>query len=167
MKIRRVDRIPRLFPSHPGLMAQGQFKLHPRSPWAKVVVFSTPRHLQKFWVSAPHHLLPLGDSCVGAVSDLTCQVHNATTGEDRWEIDERHFCLIGLTKAHLGMEVITHECVHVGHAFDRRVGLEPPGKRRTPWDAQVVRFPEEGFAYPAGIAGRKLVNFLSERGFYP
>lgn len=57
-------------------------------------------------------------------------------------VDPRYFCVIGLVRGHLSMEIISHEAVHAGCAYAKRGA-------RAPWH-DALGFDEEHIAYPAG-----------------
>jgi len=130
--------------------------------FAKLLIFKNQRELQRWW----HRGLKkpgLGRYTVGAVNGLFrwSERHRANNG---WSprmtyTDPRYFCVIGLAKTHLTMEVICHEAVHAGFCYAKRV-------KRTPWmDAKA--FDEEEVAYPAGVIARKINAILYAAKLYP
>lgn len=123
---------------------------------AKVLIFKTPAALSRFWKTILGH--DLGKDCKGAVNALGCQIENVRTGKVRMEGDPRYFCVIGLCVGWLGMEVVSHEAVHAGFCYEKRVRRNLFG--------QAADFDEERIAYPAGAIAAGIGRFLHDHGFY-
>lgn len=119
---------------------------------AKLLVFRTPRDLNRFWKT--HIGQSLGRYCLGAVNTLTTEVVSFPSGRKRIEADARFFCVIGLVKPHLTMRIISHEAVHAAFAFAKR-------RARSEWDDRALEFDEEAVAYPAGEIARGIVVALT------
>lgn len=165
VKIEHARPLPTSFSLHPGvkgLVAEADIPATPRGRLAaKVLVFSTPLYLRKFWEKAIGKHDPLGEGCVGAVNALGREVADFSeggNGKSRWECDPRYFCIIGLSLNHLSMEVITHEAVHAGFAYARRRG-------RDPWNDDGG-LGEEDVAYPAGRIAAAINRWLYDRDLY-
>jgi hypothetical protein len=73
-------------------------------------------------------------------------------------LDGRYFCVMGFSRTRLNMEVISHESVHAGFCYAKRV-------RRTPWEA-ARDFDEEHVAYPAGAIAQAINQWCHKHGFY-
>lgn len=125
-------------------------------------MFRTLRDMHRWW------LKNLGGS--GSVSGCWARVQ----GLYRWketidgngcvvkrrlsQADARYFCVIGFSRTQLNMEVISHESVHAGFCYAKRV-------RRTPWKA-ARDFDEEHVAYPAGEIAAAINSWCHKHGFY-
>lgn len=147
-------RIPRSFRRHPAckkLLHEADISLSRKSRLrAKVLIFESPRALRAFWREAIGS--DLGKHCLGAVNGLLRHVirFDSAGREKKWiEADARYFCVIGLTRGNLDAEIVTHEAVHAGFCYTKRV-------RRNHWSDKAKEFDEEGIAYPAGLAAARL-----------
>ena len=129
--------------------------------YAKLLIFKNPRTLQVFWRDGLKNG-SLGRWTVGAVNALVHWTETVgATGEvirKQRDVDPRYFCVIGLCETKLSMEVISHEAVHAGFCYAKRV-------KRTPWDA-ARKFDEEEVAYPSGAIAKKINAFLYARKLY-
>lgn len=126
---------------------------------AKLLIFRTARDLREFWKKRIKNDLSRGT--VAAVNGLwrTGELHRRDERVERWmEADRRYFCVIGLILSRLGMEIVSHESVHAGFCYAKRV-------RRLPWGT-VHDFDEEHVAYPAGAIAAGIARFLYRKGFY-
>lgn len=128
--------------------------------FAKVLMFRTLRDLRR-WCKKN-----LG----GSGSDYSASVQ----GLFRWKesvggdgrvirrrismLDRRYFCVMAFARTRLSMEVISHESVHAGFCYAKRV-------RRTPWKA-ARDFDEEHVAYPAGSIAAAINAWCHEHDFY-
>lgn len=154
--VRCISRLPSGCPdpNAKGLVASGTIRINRGSLRAMVVVFDTPRNLNRFWKATMGS--SLGDSARGAVNALGCTRENVTTGRVVYEVDRRYFCLVGLVRGYLGTEVITHESVHIAYAFAKR-------RSRNEWDEYAEESHEEILAYPTGRAAAELVRWLRRK----
>ena len=119
---------------------------------AKLLVFPSATKLVKFWDKALGR--KLGRKCAGCVSAMATE-----DPEGVISVDPRYFCVIGLSKNNLSMEVITHESVHAGFAYSKR-------HRKDFWVKQGPDFDEEDVAYPAGRIAKRINAFLYDKGLY-
>lgn len=149
-------------PSGKGLVAEAD--IMPRRYGrlaAKLLIFETPKHLRSFWKQISEY--DLGKDCLGAVNGLSVQVEDFREGDKFPSAvfmrgDPRYFCVIGLVKGHLGAEIVTHEAVHAGFAYEKRL------KRNT--FGEVGSFDEERVAYPAGAIASAINDFCHKKKLY-
>lgn len=142
--------LPRHFARHPGckgLLLEKDLAIGSSRLRAKLLVFRNRTFLREFW-KGPLGKSELGRNCDGAVNSLLVNVERFN-GRGRavarhLEADPRYFCIIGLIRECMGMEVIAHEAVHAGFCYVKRV-------KRSPWDDQAKMQDEEAVAYPAGV----------------
>lgn len=153
------------FHNHPaakgGLVAEADITPHGRGRLAaKLLVFDVPRSLARFWKKGLGH--SLGRGCKGAVNALSRTVTRFDKdGKPEWkryEGDPRYFCIIGLCVGWLSMEIIAHESVHAGFAYEKRVKRNLFGP--------ACDFDEERVAYPAGAIAAAINRFLHAKGLY-
>lgn len=161
MRVRVVSRLPKGIPKSPGIIACTDLRINKGRLRAKLVVFDNAKNLQLFW----NRYLGggLGRYCKGAVSSLQKHItdYKIPGKPKEWlECDRRYFCVIGLCRNYLTMRVISHESVHAGYAFARRV-------KRTTWVDQVKRLDEEAIAYPTGEIAREIAWFCQKNKLYP
>jgi hypothetical protein len=133
----------------------------------KLLVFPTLRSFRHFWVTSEPTRKggPLGKA-FGAVAALQCETRDYRTSD--WpdpvlEVDRRYFAAMGLVRGHLGMEIITHECVHAAYSYAKRTGP------RNPWACAVDErdgLDEELVCYPAGVLARKVVTVLRDADMF-
>lgn len=151
MKIRLAKPIRRDWSGHPAatVLLDRDLSVRGSRLKAKLLVFPHRRAMRRFWTKGLGHGF-LGQTCMGAVTSLTSERMLFPKGkpEQRWiEADPHYFCVIGLVKGFLSMEIICHEAVHAGFAYAKRV-------KRSPWNDKALEFDEEAVCYPAGaIAG--------------
>lgn len=166
MKIEHARPIPRSFVGHPkakALVAHETDILPSRRARlaAKLVLFSTPRDLRKFWTDVLGRP-DLGRGCLGAVNAMGYHAmyveDDDSISKERWVCDPRYFCVIGLCLGHLSMEIISHEAVHAGFCYARRRG-------RNPWNDDRS-LGEEDVAYPAGAIAAAINRYLFAEGLY-
>lgn len=74
------------------------------------------------------------------------------------EVDPRYFALCFLTHGHLTMEILSHEAVHLGFCYAKRV-------EREIFKASGS-FDEERIAYPAGRLAAALNRAIHAAGLY-
>lgn len=120
---------------------------------AKLLVFDSMKHMREFWRRVLFKT-DLGPGCLGAVNSLMMEVvsfKNGTESKPWIETDPRYFCLIGLVRRHLTMEIITHEAAHAGIYYARL-------KRRAPWDECIRRNNDEAVCYPTGKIAAAIVS---------
>jgi hypothetical protein len=139
----------------PGAVHQSNIAINGGRLRAKLLVFSTQEQMRRFWWRNTGRRL--AGNFHGAVNDLARRTEEVLTGRQWLNVDARYFCVVGLLRRHLTMQVISHECVHAAFAFARR-------RARTPWDALAVQNDEEAIAYPVGRIAREIVIHLDRAG---
>ncbi|MCW1885521.1 hypothetical protein OKA04_12345 [Luteolibacter flavescens] len=72
------------------------------------------------------------------------------------EVDRRYFCIVCLVEGNLTAEILSHEAMHVGFAFDYRT--RGKGPYADPHNA------EENVCYPAGIFLDQVLTFIKAEG---
>lgn len=157
--------IPRSFAQHPhakGLIAEADIFPHPHGRLAaKVLIFEHHKRLQTFWKNAMGH--DVGRGCRGVVNGMCTERmsvdDSGKTYNHRLTGDPRYFCIIGLCLGYLGMEVVTHESVHAGFCYEKRVG-------RNYFGTPARDFDEERIAYPTGRIASAIARFLDKRQLY-
>ena len=137
------------------------------SLYMKLMVFPNVRSFRHFWVRAEPTKCggPLGKA-FGAVDALQCETRDYRTSD--WpgpvlKVDRRYFSAMGLVRGHLGLEIITHECVHAAYSYAKRMGP------KNPWACAVDErdgLDEELVCYPAGVLARKVVTVLRDAGMF-
>lgn len=138
----------------PGILLERDIKVRPSSRvYAKLLVFENRADLRRFWTEDLGKE-ELGEGCCGAVHPLW-----RTVDEGRiQEFDPRYFCVIGLIKDYLSMEIICHESVHAGYAYAERCrGVKWPG---------CGELEEEYLAYPTGAISAGINFAVSKAGLY-
>lgn len=162
MKVVVSSRLPlwwKRMPGMHGVLLESNVALTSRSRLlAKLIVFKSKKDLRNFWKKG---LLKhdLGAGCMGAVNSLCCErVSFHPVERRRMEVDARFFCIIGLTQRNLSMEVISHEAMHAGFAYAKRM-------KRNPW-ASTYELDEEGVCYPAGRIASWINRVLHKNGIY-
>lgn len=129
---------------------------------AKLLVFGTTAALRQFWRRGLGRG-ELGRSCCGAVTPLGYEVQDfrkdGTIKSRRMEVDSRYFCVIGLCEKHLSMEIISHEAVHAGYAYAKRVNLKNLWYGAKENDEELV-------CYPAGRIAAEINRKLHKAGLY-
>ncbi len=102
---------------------------------AKVLVFETLKAMRAYWGKV------LNQTATRAVG--VCSTSPYGIRRNELELDPRFFCIIGLVRKRLHMDVIGHESVHAACDFARRRGkLNHAGV--------IHDNPEECICYPAG-----------------
>jgi hypothetical protein len=129
---------------------------------AKVLVFKNNKDLCDFWKGINKNEY-LGKNCLGVVNALGYELtHFPKKGQKQKPahlvVDKNFFCVIGLIVTSLGMEIITHECVHAAYAYAKRV-------KRNLWLGSHD-LDEENICYPAGIIASGVNKLLRENGMY-
>ena len=125
---------------------------------AKLLVFRSSRCLRHFWQKTLGRG-DLGEGCLGAVNSLSTEHIKFDKGgkETRYmEFDPRYFCIIGLCREGLSMEIICHESVHAALCLVRRRRVDPMKDMAG----------EERLAYPCGAIAAEINRFLHRRGLY-
>lgn len=166
--------IPRDFSSHPlmkGLVAEFDCRVNPRGTlYFKTLVFEHSKDLKYFWAKVLSKEIRGPDDVRGArvqgcVQGLHTQVEHFGTGKQYYDVirtsikaDPRYFALMALVKTHLSAEIVTHECVHIGFAYAKRV-------IRSIF-APFGELDEELVAYPAGLAAQRVNDNLYKLGLY-
>lgn len=140
-----------------GIVAQTDITIHEGYPQAKVLVFENRKAMRTFYRKDFRQFLNVEKTRPARLcTRAAAAVSKLWTGNDKKElVDRRYFCLVLLVQGDLGIEVLTHEAVHVGFAWDFRTDGEGPLAE------QNMR--EENVCYPAGIFARKLVVWLREK----
>lgn len=156
-------RLPLSFARHPAavnLVAECDITPCPHGRLAaKVLIFDSRKSLKKFWKDAFGH--NVGRGCMGVVNALATEVMSIGKDgkENRPKIsrgDGRYFCAVGLCQGYLTMEIITHESVHAGFCYERRV-------RRNMFGEAAKDFDEERIAYPVGGIADAISRFLHSK----
>lgn len=173
MKIRHsTTPLPRCWQDHPqakGIVAEGDLYVCRGSRIsAKLLVFDTVKNLNSFWRDCLGKG-SLGNGCPGAVNSLGVETwffpgkgkkYGKKDGfKTTLEVDPRYFCLIGLTKDNLTMEIITHEAGHAAFAYCARM------KGRHKWP-HTEENEEEDFCYPLGRIASAINSFCRKRGLF-
>jgi hypothetical protein len=150
MRVKTKSPLPRIWTTHPaaeGVILETDISPGHGSLKAKLLVFKDRKSLRKFWKGISHG--SLGVTCQGAVNGLYREVIQIQPRGSKkpdtvhLEVDPRYFCVIGLVRGFLSMEIISHEAVHAGFAFAKRIS-------GAPWSARAQDFDEEAVAYPSG-----------------
>jgi hypothetical protein len=166
MRIVYKRPIPRRWMNNPkaaGVLAEADITPTPRGRLAaKLLVFDTTRSMNRFWKLAVSGN-SLGRGCHGVVNGLSFVLQprerkRGKTPPSTLCVDPRYFCVIGLCKRHLTMEVIAHESVHAGFAYEKRVKRNVFGP--------AAEMDEERIAYPAGAIAGAINRFLHDRKLY-
>jgi hypothetical protein len=143
-----------------GLLAEADIYPHPRGRLAaKLLVFDKPTNLRRFWRKVVGS--DVGRECRGCVNALAQTREAVGVKNPKPPVlvgDPRYFCVIGLVRGWLSMEVISHEAVHAGYCYEKRV-------RRNLFGA-IGDFDEERVAYPAGRIAGAMNEFLARKGLY-
>lgn len=163
MKVRHSKNpLPRFFADYSvgtNIIAEGDIKVTDRGRLrAKILVFGNKTQLQQFWKKAIG--TPVGRKCQGCVNALSYEVIDFAGDKESAHIvvDPRYFCIIGLNKNNLNMEVIAHESGHAGYAYAKRHSKDfwlPAGS-----------FDEENFCYPTGRIADSINRFLHDKDLY-
>lgn len=160
MRVRHASALPRCWRRIAPHDILTEYDLHVTSGplRAKLLIFKNRSGLRNFWKKIGKG--DLGSKCTGAVNALAYEVHHfSKSGESAYiKADPRYFCVIGLVKGHLNMEVISHESMHAGFAY---------AKRRTGkfW-VSATEMDEEKVCYPAGRIARQINMVLYKEGLY-
>lgn len=154
---KRLKRIPGIH----GLRAACEIHFEDGKPAAKVAVFKDRASMRHFY----HKILPqyneghtdrLCKRCAGVVSGLYTSHEALDEKTGLWipsvSVDRRYFCLVLLCEGDLTAEIISHEAVHVGFAWDRRTS-------GTSQFTDKHNF-EENICYPAGIFTDQVLSFI-------
>lgn len=144
-----------------GIIAQCDVRPTPYGRvFAKVLMFKSLRCLRDFWRKRLGVSIARSQACVNQLSSWTVFLDGTGTVRARKirSFDRRYFCVMGFALRHLDMEIICHECVHAGFAYEKRV-------KRRPW-AEVGELDEERVAYPAGILARAINWWCYQHEFY-
>ena len=132
---------------------------------AKLLVFKDSKNLLRFWEDALGRPLcedPRRGKTQGVVTKLASEIIRFTPdGEKRFTlVDPSYFCVIGLAKTHLTMEVICHEATHAGFAYAAR------HRRDFFVNQDHMDIPEEDVCYPSGMIAAGINRFLNYKGLY-
>lgn len=126
----------------------------------KLLVFKNNKDLRSFWTKTLGKE-DLGRKCRGVVNGLACEVikFNKEKESIHIEVDPTFFCVMGLLVTHLGMEIITHESIHAGFNYAKRVN------RRNLFH-NSLELDEEEVCYPSGRIASGVNKLLRESGLY-
>lgn len=162
MRLVHTKPIPRCFAEHPkarGIVAEADIGIHRRGRLrAKLLIFKTTATLRRFWSK----VLGKGDldlHCRGAVNGLgydSLSFRKPGKPIETMHADPNYFCLIGLVKGFVTAEIISHESVHAGFSYEKRV-------RRNTW-GKAADFDEERIAYPSGAVAGAITAFARRKG---
>lgn len=161
---KRLNRIPG---GVPGLVTACDIIFAKDAPRAKVAIFRNRAAMRQFYhKTLPRYRNAVGISdridgrCSGLVSklEILSEKYDASgnTVEECIERDRRYFCIVLLAERYLTAEILAHEAVHVGFAWDRRTAGE--SKYSDPDNA------EENVCYPAGIFLNEVLSFIKSEG---
>jgi len=160
---KRLMRIPG---GVPGLAAACNIHVDGRDeyPAAKVAIFRSRAAMRHFnWHILPRYRnwenrrnLGLGKRCAGFVNKLGIQHYNDAGELVSIEVDRNYFCIVCLVEGNLTAEILSHEAVHVGFAWDYRMRGKGPFE-----DAHSA---EENVCYPAGIFLNQVLSFIKREG---
>jgi hypothetical protein len=132
-------------------------------PLAKVCFFRNKKDLRDFYANVFPNYVGEGFSdrlcrrTRAVVSKMSVEKVSLETLEIEWsEVDRRYFCFVGLVLGHLTAEVLCHEAVHVGFAWDYRT----QGKSKFSFEKNE----EENVCYPAGIFVDQVLTFIKAEG---
>lgn len=163
----RKKGLPKKFKGVDGLSAQGDIEILEGHPKAKTLIFKNKTAMRRFY----DKVLPeyrgvqgfqtdkLGPSCLGFVNKITLiRVKIRPDGNDlvRHEVDRKYFCIICLVEGHLTAEILCHEAVHVGFAWDFRT--QGGGVFANPG------MDEENVCHPAGRFLEQVIHFIKNEG---
>jgi len=162
MKNRTAKKsVPRSYRRHHkelGILHEFDVRLDPRSRLkAKVLIFKSKRPMQRFCDKVLDRQIGYGFEA--AVMNHHCHIYNFDNGKERQflEVDPRYVCTAVFHQKALNLEIISHESVHVGHAYAER-------NRRRKWPGQDGNG-EEAIAYPSGIFTQQVIDNLFRIGY--
>lgn len=146
-----------------GIVSAWDIHFHFTDLAAKTIVFDTPENLKLFHGELVRRGISftekLGKGCRGVVMKLVTEVLHLDTLEFKcWEVDPKYFCIVLLIEGHMDIEVISHEAMHVGFAYDLRKSKD--NKYYEP----ACDSSEEKVCYPAGVWVRQLARLMNEEG---
>jgi hypothetical protein len=139
--------------------------LHFSSLACKTIIFRTVAGMLRFHKKLIK-LGILGDECFskqtrGFVSKLVTEVHGYPKKGAEYqyfEVDPRYFALCCLVEGHLDQDIVPHESLHVGFAYDFRKAA------RNRYFDPNEDISEERVCYPAGVFNRILMRVISREG---
>ena len=154
-------------PGVKGLVAEGDVRVLKSRVKAKVLIFDSSKNLRHFWKKVLGRS-ELGKGCLGAVNSMRVEVVDAKTLEyKRTEVDKTYFCIIGLIKDHLTMNIITHEAVHAAFSYDNRFGKKNRFREDFGEDDLDNMGFQEGIAYPTGFIASGIVDLSRKHKLLP
>lgn len=129
-------------------------------PKAKVVIFKNRRDMHRFYnVILPEYRNAVEFKCnkldkraLGCVNSLV--IHYTKGSLIKHEVDKRYFCIVLLIEGYLTAEVLVHEGVHVGFAWDWRMKGDGP--------YSDPNNDEENTCYITGIFVDKLITCIKQ-----
>lgn len=151
---KRLRRIPG---GVPGLVSACNVHVHGEVPAAKVAVFKDRKSMRGFY----EKILPryMSDSEMipkkleRQARGLVCKLWTKDN-QDRDFFDRNYFCIVLLVEGHLTAEILCHEAVHVGFAWDAWTQHKSPFPNS--------ENPEENVCYPAGIFLDQVLRFIKD-----
>lgn len=148
-------------PGSEGISFQRDVAVSPKSSLRlKVLVFRHRAAMFHFWTKGLDRPA-LHPSTLAVFNPLTVTVEDYSRtprGRRRppeTRVDPRYFGVIGFVEGWLTPEIITHECIHAGFAYSRRVG----GNHHWPDDDE-----EERVCYPAARLADAVIRSLHNGG---
>lgn len=158
-------RLMRLPGGVPGLVSACNIHLVDGYPVAKVAFFRNRTAMRRFYKDQlPRYrgtegmiVDNLSRRCMGFVNKLNVGHIDTDTGDLAFaEVDRNYFCIVCLVEGDLTAEVLNHESVHVGFAWDYRTrGDSPLADRHNP---------EENVCYASGIFLNQVLTHIKEVG---
>ena len=158
-------RLRRLPGGVPGLRSACNVIFAEGYPMAKVAVFENRTAMRRFYREQLPHYRGVSDivtdklcrRCAGFVNKLAVERWDFERDAlGKAEVDRNYFCLVGLAEGFLTAEILAHEAVHVGFAFDYRTRGQGAFEDR--------HNPEENVCYPAGIFVDQVLTFIKQEG---
>jgi hypothetical protein len=157
--------MPRSFarlPHAKGLVAERDVKpMRGGKIAAKVLVFENRGAMRAFWKRYSGY--DITRNCGGVVNALCHERiridRNGNETSRTLHGDRRYFCMVGLALGDLCAEFITHEAVHAGFCYEKRV-------KRNVFGKAVGDFDEERIAYPVGRIMAGINSFLHDEKLY-
>ena len=149
---KRLRRIPG---GVPGLVSACNVHVHGETPAAKVAVFKNRKSMRHFYAKIlPRYMSDAGMSPKTLERNASGGVCKLWTKDKRGRdfFDRNHFCIVLLVEGFLTAEILCHEAVHVGFAWEA-------------WTQGKSPFPnpenrEENVCYPAGIFLDQVLTFI-------
>lgn len=158
--------LPRNWSNNPkakGIICEGDVGVYGSRIKAKVLVFNTKTNLNNFWKKCLKKESIKGAS--GAVNSMqiSYSLEHVVSKEKRdySEVDKNYFCVIGLVKSELHIEIIIHESVHAGFCYQLRRGNKDKWHNGFDNDSENMALQEE-VAYPTGSIAVGIIKLLQD-----